>query len=202
MIKIEIDPKIKIKKLEEIIDLPVVITVNEFNEKSALKFREDFSRAINTGQKIIPLVLDTWGGEVYSLMNMMSIIKSSTIPVATIGVSKSMSCGSVLLSCGAEGHRYCDQFSTVMLHDVSTGYRGKIEDIKASAAEGNRLNEFIFKQMAVNVGKEPEYFLKLIHEAGHADIFWSAEECKKHNLINHIRAPNFKVKLSSEITFE
>src|ERR1019366_1813472 len=102
MIKIEIDPKIKIKKLEEIIDLPIVLTVNEFNEKSALKFREDFNRAINTNQRIIPVAIDSYGGECYSLMNMMATIRSSPVPVATIGLSKQISCGSVLLSCGTD----------------------------------------------------------------------------------------------------
>lgn len=202
MIRIEIDPKIKIKKIEEIIDLPVVITVNEFNEKSDKQFRDDFARALNTNQSVIPIVISSYGGHVYSLMSMIAIIEASPVPVATIGVGKMMSCASVLITCGRNDLRFCDPYSTVMIHDVSNGQHGKTEEVKASAAENERLNNFLNKKMATNCGKEPEYFSKLIHERGRADWFLDAEEAKSHNIVNHIRIPSFKVKLKSEITFE
>jgi ATP-dependent Clp protease, protease subunit len=202
MIKIDVDPKIKVKKIEEIIDLPVVITVNEFNEKSDKQFREEFSKALNTNQSVIPIIISSFGGQVYSLMSMIAVIEASPIPVATIGVGKIMSCGSILLSCGKTGLRFCDPYATVMIHDASNGQHGKTEEVKASATENERLRNIIMRKMAINCGKESEYFLKLIHDNAHADLYIDAEEAKSHNLVNHIRVPNFKVKLSSEITFE
>src|SRR5580692_7984337 len=135
MIKLDIDPKIKIKKIEELIDLPVVITVNEFNEKSDKQFREDFMKALNTKQEIVPILISSYGGHVYSLMSMIAVIEASPVPVATIGVGKMFSCGSILLSCGASNLRFCDPYSTVMIHDVSNGIHGKTEEVKSSAAE-------------------------------------------------------------------
>lgn len=202
MSTINIDPKIKIKKIEELIDLPVVLTVNKFNEEVAKSFRDTFAKALNTGQKIVPIVIDSYGGEVYSLLSMVAVIKSSPLPVATIVSGKAMSCGAILLSCGTEGYRFADPSATIMIHEVSVGSFGKVEEVKVDAKEAERLNQLIFKLMARNAGKDEDFFLKVVHENNHADLFLNAEDCKKFNLVNHIRIPSFKIKISSEISFD
>lgn len=202
MIKYSIDPRIKHKKIEELVDLPAVVVVNEFDEKAAKEFRSDFARASNTGQKIIPVVIDSYGGQVYSLLSMVAVIKQSTIPVATIGTGKMMSCGAVLFTCGAEGHRYIDPFATMLIHDVSGGSFGKVEDIKTKSEEIDRLNQIIYIMMARNIGKPEDYFLKMTHDNGHADLYFSPQQCKDHNLANHIRTPSFNVKINTETVFE
>jgi ATP-dependent Clp protease, protease subunit len=202
MILTNIDPKIKPRKAEELVELPKIILVNKFDEEAARIFREQFASAINTGQSIIPIVIDSYGGQVYALMSMIATIKASPVPVATIGTGKMMSCGSVLLSCGTEKHRYVDPLATCMIHDVSSMAWGKVEEIKADAKEAERLNELLFTMMAENCSKPKDYFMKLIDENKHADLYLSAEECKKHNLINHIRVPSFNVKINANISFE
>lgn len=203
MIHYTIDPIIiQPRKIEDLICLPKVITVNEFTEKSALDFRDNFAKAINTGQQIIPIVIDSYGGTVYSLLSMVATIKSSTIPVATIVTGKAMSCGSVLLTCGTEGLRFIDPCATVMIHEASNCLWGKIEEIKADAKETERLNNLIIRMMATNIGKPENYFFELIDQHKHADWYLDAAEVKKHNLANHIRIPTFKVKVSANVSFE
>ena len=51
---------------------PVIITVNKFDEKSAKDFQQQIAQAHNTGQKVIPVVIDSYGGQVSSLMTMIS----------------------------------------------------------------------------------------------------------------------------------
>jgi ATP-dependent Clp protease protease subunit len=180
---------------------PNIIYVNKFNEEAAKEFIEAMVNAQNTGQTIIPIVIDSYGGEVYSLLKMIDMIKASSVPVATICMGKAMSCGAVLLTCGAEGHRYMAPTATVMIHDVASFAMGKVEEIKADAKESDRLNKLIFKIMADNCGKEVPYFSKLVHEHGHADWFLDAEECKKHGMVNHLRIPKVKVAFDVETTF-
>jgi len=201
MIYFDVDSKIKTRKMEDLLDLPQVILVNKFSEESAKLFRESFAKAINTGQKVIPVVIDSYGGEVYSLLSMIATIKNSPVPVATICTGKAMSCGAVLMTFGAEGMRFADPSATLMIHDVSSMAWGKVEDIKVKAEETDRLNQMIHHMMAKNCGKEDSYFLKLADEHKHADWFFDSPEAKGHNIINHIRIPSFKVKVSSEISF-
>ena len=54
--------------------------------------------------------------------------------------------------------------------------------------------------MAANCGKEPEYFLKMIHEKGHADWYLDAEEAASHGLVNHVRVPDMKIKVDLQYT--
>jgi ATP-dependent Clp endopeptidase proteolytic subunit ClpP len=203
MISHKIDPLIKVKKLEDLLEPPVMVHVNKFDEDAAKKFEEEFEAALSTGQKVVPVVIDSYGGQVYSLMAMVDIIKSSPMPVATIVSGKAMSCGAILFSCGTEGYRFMGPSATVMIHDVSSFVFGKVEDIKADAKEVERLNQHVYHLMARNVGKQEDYFLKIVHEQkGHADWFLTAQECLSHNLANQIKIPSFKVKVSAEISFE
>ena len=125
----------KLLKEYELRSPPIVITVNEFNEKAAREFTSKMSAAHNTGQKVIPIIIDSYGGEVYSLMKMISAIKNSSLPVATVVEGKAMSCGAVLFTFGDEGRRYMDPDATVMIHDVSSMAWGKLAELKADVEE-------------------------------------------------------------------
>lgn len=181
---------------------PVIIRVNKFNEESAKKFSEQMALAHNTGQKVIPVVIDSYGGQVYSLMSMISAIKHAEIPVATIVEGKAMSCGAVLFSFGEEGLRFMDPNATVMIHDVSSMDMGKVEELKAGAAEADRLNTIIYTMMARNCGKKDDYFMKIVDKKKHADWFIDAEEAKKHGMANQLRVPSLTVTVDVNIELE
>ncbi len=181
---------------------PVIIRVNKFDEDSAKKFSSEVAQAHNTGQKVIPIVIDSYGGQVYSLMAMISAIKHSELPVATIVEGKAMSCGAILFSFGEQGRRFMDPNATVMIHDVSSMDMGKVEELKAGAAEADRLNSIVYKMMAQNCGKKDDYFMKLVDKKKHADWFLDAQEAKKHGLANHLRVPDLRISISVDIEFE
>jgi len=181
---------------------PVIITVNKFDEKASKEFQQQIALAHNTGQKVIPVVIDSYGGQVYSLMAMISAIKYAELPVATIVEGKAMSCGAILFSFGEEGLRFMDPDATVMIHDVSSMEHGKVEEIKASAEETERLNQKVYTMMARNCGKKDDYFLKLVHKRGHADWFLDAEESKRHGMANQLRIPKLNISVNVDIDFE
>jgi len=181
---------------------PVIIRVNKFDEKAAKEFQEQMSLAHNTGQKVIPVIIDSYGGQVYSLMAMVSAIQHAELPVATIVEGKAMSCGAILFSFGEQGLRFMDPDATLMIHDVSSMEHGKVEEIKASAEETERLNQKVYTMMARNCGKKDDYFLKLVHKKSHADWFLDANETKKHGLANQLRIPKINIQVSVDIDFE
>ena len=181
---------------------PVIIRVNKFTEDSAKKFHQEMAMAHSSGQKVIPVVIDSYGGQVYSLMSMISAIESADLPVATIVEGKAMSCGAVLLTFGEQGMRFADPNATVMIHDVSSGGWGKIEELKADVAEADRLDQKIFTMMARNCGKKDDYFKKKVFNKKHADWFMDAQEAKKHGLVNHLRVPKLSIKIDVDIDFD
>ena len=190
-------PEIK-GSVADIVTLPKVVLINKFNEESAKQFYTDMAAAENTDQEIIPIVIDSFGGQIYTLLAMIDCIKASKKKIATIALSKSMSCGVVMLTCGDEGFRFAAPQSTILIHDVSSWTFGKVEEVKADAAETERCNKIIYQIMDRNCGHEDGYFQKLVHDRSHADWYLTADEAKEHNIVNHVRIPRFEVKVSSE----
>ena len=204
MINYKLNSSLKIKKIEDLIDLPNIITVNKFDDSSAKTFRDDLQKALNTNKRYIPIVIDSYGGQVYALLSMVQAVKdaqSNGFIISTISTGKSMSCGSILFSMGTDNYRYINKYSTLMIHEVSTGCHGKIEEIKADANEATRLNQLVFELMAESCGKPKSYFIDLIHEKNHADWYLDAAECVKHNIANHIGCPKFTVSINVDIIF-
>ena len=181
---------------------PVIITVNEFTEKSALEFSGKMTLAHNTGQPIIPIVIDSYGGQVYSLMSMIAEIRSATLPIATIVQGKAMSCGAVLTTFGAPGMRYMDPDATFMIHDVSSMAWGKIAEMKADVEEAGRLNEKIFTMMDRNCGQPDGFFMKKLKKKDRADWYLDAKKCKKYGIVNSLKMPTMKINVSCDITIK
>ena len=197
---LDLDPKIKEFELHQ---NPKIIRVNSFDEDSAAAFAKEISIAHNTGQNFIPVVIDSYGGEVYSLMSMISSIKNSEIPIATIVEGKAMSCGVVLFSCGTKGMRFISEESTLMIHDVSDGIYGKNAEIQASAKEARRLNKMLYELLSSNCNKTKDYFWKEVQKRGRADWYITPKNAARLGLADHIGVPrlstNVKVNINLDI---
>jgi ATP-dependent Clp protease, protease subunit len=194
---ISVDQRIKIKNESELLAFnPVVIRVTKFDEPAAEKFSDDMARAHNSGQPIIPIVIDSYGGQVYSLMAMISEIQEARLPIATICESKAMSCGALLFGMGTKGHRYAGKTSTIMIHDVSSGAFGKVEEVKADAKETERLNKLVYTMLATHCGKPANYFLDVVHSRSHADWYLTAVDAKKYGIADFVGVPEFKINVS------
>ena len=98
--------------------------------------------------------------------------------------------------------RFAGPNATIMIHEVSTGSFGKVEEIKTDAKEVDRLNDKILKIMAKNIGKDEDYFLEEIHHKKHADWFIEPEEAKEMNMVNHIKVPEMMLTVDVKYKFE
>jgi len=199
----DIDPRVKVSPSNTTqLDVPIVVRVNKFTEEAVKTFADDMAKAHSTGQEIIPVVCDSYGGQVYSLLAMIDIIESATIPVSTIIEGKAMSCGAVLATCGDPGWRFMAPNATMMVHDVSSGAIGKVSDIKADVKESERLNKLIFSILEKNAGKEKGYFWDIIQKRARVDWYLNAKQAKRHKLIDMVGIPKMIVSVAMTQEFE
>lgn len=136
----------------------------------------------NLEVKDITLHVDTPGGSVksgLSIVDVMNYVKSDIITVNT-GMAASM--GSILLGAGTKGKRYSLPNSRVMLHQVSTGASGNIQDIRRSIAEGEKYNTKLFKLLGEYTDKTPETVL----EDANRDLWLDSDEAKAYGIIDDI----------------
>lgn len=192
--------------IQEKVQPATVQFVGSFNEANAKEFRQNFrkaeDKAINIGQEILPVVIDSFGGDVYALLSMVDTVKNSRVKVATIVEGKAMSCGAIFFSCGAQGHRYISPTATVLIHDVSSWSMGKVEEIKMHAKEAERLNKLVYTLMAKNCGVEENYYYEKVAEKRGADWFLTPDECVEHGLANKICLPSFETNVKVEYSFK
>jgi ATP-dependent Clp protease protease subunit len=174
--------------------VPKFVLVNKFNEAAAKDFREDFAEALETGQETIPVVIDSYGGHVYSLLSMVDTIASSPKPVITYTTGKAMSCGAVLFTCGEK--RYMDKTATIMIHDVSSWSHGKVGDLEIDLKESKRLNKLIYSIMEKNIDKNKGYLWKMCEDKNRGDWFITSKDALKHNIATDIGAPKMTVSVS------
>jgi len=165
------------------------VLVNEFTEFGVKQFKVDFDDLNSSALPIIPVIIDSYGGEIYSLLAMIDIMSTATKPVATIALGKAMSCGSILLACGNPGFRFVSDNTTVMVHDAATVSFGKIEELKADVGEAERLNVKIFNLLNDKCNKPKGYFQKLVAEKKHVNWYLEPKEVLKHGLADHIGLP-------------
>jgi len=165
------------------------ILVNEFTEFGVKSFKADFDILKNSNLPMIPIIIDSFGGEIYSLLAMLDIIVSADRPIATIGLGKAMSCGSILLACGSPGFRFIGPHSTVMIHDAGSVSFGKIEDLKADVGEADRLNTKIFGILNERCGKKQGYFQAIVAHKKHANWYLTPEEALRHGVVDKIGIP-------------
>ena len=135
----------------------VVINVTAgFDEGLARTIETQLQAAENSGQPFIPIVISSFGGSVYELLEIIDVLQTTKKPLMTIVLGKAMSAGAVLASFGTEGMRYCSPNSTLMIHEVSGGTRGKMFEMEVDTAEARRLNKKIMEMLATNIGKDKE----------------------------------------------
>jgi len=177
----------------------ISVYVNKFSEDSAKKFYEDFNRAVDTGQAVVPIIIDSYGGSVDAGMFMYDVITSADVSVATVAVGKAMSCGSFLLSCGDEGMRFASPNSRIMVHNISAGSWGKESDLEVNLKEIKRLKKLFFETMSVNCGHGKNYFAELLSQNSDKDMYFSPKEALKHGIINEIRLPQVQKSVYFEL---
>lgn len=193
---VKTDPLLKIADLEEILKLPVVIRVNDFEDEDVEEFEEAMSEAHQTGQEIVPIVIHTFGGCCYGLLAMMSAIDHSKLPVATILPATGMSSGALLFAYGDLGHRYMDPNAFLMLHEAYSEQGGKVEDLKSDVRHLEQLNQRVYKRLAKHIGfKDDDRILKLLYSRKRVDQYLDAERAKKYRLADHLYIPSFEVEV-------
>jgi ATP-dependent Clp protease protease subunit len=92
------------------------------------------------------------------------------------------SMGSILLSSGTKGKRSSLNFSKVMIHQVSSGAQGHVQDNRISQMESEKYNYILFKMLAENSGKSFDEVL----ESARRDKWLNSQEALDFGFIDEI----------------
>lgn len=136
----------------------------------------------NLEVKDITLHIDTPGGSVKSGLSIVDVMNYVSSDIVTVNTGMAASMGSILLGAGTKGKRFTLPNSRVMLHQVSTGAQGNIQDIRRSIAEGEKYNTKLFDMLGNFTDKTPEQVLK----DAERDFWMDGEEAKAYGIVDGI----------------
>lgn len=133
-------------------------------------------------KKDIYLYINSPGGSVYDALAIYDTMQFVTNDVQTVGIGVQASAAAFLLSSGAKGKRFLLPHSTVMIHQPSSGTRGKVTDQEIDLKESLRIKKLLEEIMAKNTGQKPTK----IHEDMERDKWLTAEEALKYGIVDKV----------------
>jgi len=133
-------------------------------------------------KKDIFFYINSPGGSVYDALAVYDTMQFITNDVQTVGIGVQASAAAFLLSSGAKGKRSVLPNSTVMIHQPSSGTRGKVTDQEIDLRESLRIKKLLEEIMAGNTGQKPEK----IHIDMERDKWLTAKEALEYGIVDKI----------------
>lgn len=133
-------------------------------------------------KKDIKLYINSPGGSVYDAFAIYDTMQYVKCDVQTVGIGVQASAAAFLLSSGAKGKRFLLPHATVMIHQPSSGTRGRVTDMEIDLKEGLRLKKLLNEILAKNTGQT----LKKIENDVERDFWLSADEAKKYGVVDKV----------------
>ena len=130
----------------------------------------------------ISLYINSPGGSVYDGMAIYDTMNFIAPDVATYGIGLQASMGAFLLSSGAKGKRFALPHAKVMIHQPSSGTRGKVTDMEIDLRESLGVKEMLAKILAKNTGQK----LAKVKTDMERDYWMSPEEAKSYGLVDQV----------------
>lgn len=133
-------------------------------------------------KKDIFFYINSPGGSVYDALAIYDTMDYVTNDIQTVGIGVQASAAAFLLSSGTKGKRFILPHSTVMIHQPSSGTRGKVTDQEIDLRESLRIKKLLEEIMARNTGQKPSK----IHEDMERDKWLDAKEAKAYGIVDAI----------------
>lgn len=133
-------------------------------------------------KKDIFIYINSPGGSVYDAMAIYDTMRYVTNDIQTVGIGMQASAAAFLLSSGTRGKRFILPEATVMVHQPSSGTRGKVTDMEIDLKESLRVKQRLNEIMAENTGQK----VGKIKDDMERDYWMTASEALKYGLVDKI----------------
>jgi len=161
----------------------IIFLGTDVNEHSAnLVVAQLLFLANENSKKDIYLYINSPGGSVYDALAIYDTMQYIEPDIQTVGIGVQASAAAVLLSSGTKGKRSLLEHATVMIHQPSSGTRGKVTDQEIDLRESLRVKKLIEEIMVRNTGQKVDK----IHADMERDKWMTSAEAKKYGLVDHI----------------
>lgn len=185
---------------------PKSFFVEEFDSRAIRAFSSAVSDAISMRQQILPIYIESDGGDSFCLNGMLSIMdggRKKGLKFATVVAGKAFSAGAFLFAYGDTKYRFMGSSATLMFHGSQmSNFSGKFEEMKSIVNAMDEMEKPFFTKISKHLGKRHDWLEKKLLANHNNDWFLGADEAISENIANHIHLPVFSVDFTPVITIE
>jgi ATP-dependent Clp protease protease subunit len=150
----------------------IIEIIYEINEEDAKK----------TQKEPIKLIINSFGGELYSGLALIDVIDNSQTPIHTICHGSAMSMALIIFAAGH--HRFASKYATFMYHEASYPAEGKVMHHKQELKETERTDK-LCDDYLISKTKFTAKQLKDIKDK-RAEWYFDVKTAMKHGLVHEI----------------
>ena len=132
---------------------------------------------LNQQTKNLTLYINSMGGDLYQAFALIDIMRSSKLPIRTIGLGSIMSAAFLIFASGTKGMRYIAPNTGIMCHQFSDAQEGKYHDIKAQIVESDNCNRRMLEVLKEATGLPVNSIKSKLLPA--SDVYLTADELVK-----------------------
>ena len=120
------------------------------------------------------LYVNSDGGNLTDAFALMDVMRTSPVPIATVGMGNLMSSAFMIFAAGTKGQRAIAKNTSIMIHQFNHEYAGKYHDMRAYSEEIDRINYRMVAELSrTSRLTEQEVGIKLLKPS---DVWLTAEQ--------------------------
>ena len=151
---------------------PVVEWILHENHVRKKKFKE------------LLLMVCSDGGEIGSAFALIDVMRSSKIPVKTVGLGSIASCGLLIFMSGTKGRRVLTPNTSILSHQFSWGSEGKSHELFATIKEFELTQQRMVRLYRENTGLDDDTIKRVLLPP--QDVWLSADEALEYRICDHV----------------
>lgn len=134
--------------------------------------------------KQLTIIINSPGGDVHAAFALIDVMKSSSIPIKTVGLGLIASCGFLIFIAGKKGKRILTPNTSILSHQYTWGSRGKEHELYARVKEFELSTERMIKHYKKCIGMSEAKIKEVLLPP--QDVWLSAEEAIKLKICDKI----------------
>jgi ATP-dependent Clp protease protease subunit len=142
------------------------------------------NHVVKKKKKELLLMICSEGGSVEDAFALIDVMKSSSIPIKTVGLGCVASSGLLIFLAGMKGRRMLTPNTSILSHQYSNYHEGKHHELFAIAKEHSLIQDRMLRHYQSSTGLSEEIILsKLLPPT---DVYLSADEALALGLCDYV----------------
>jgi len=134
--------------------------------------------------KELLLMICSDGGQLEDAFALIDVMRSSKIPIKTVGLGSIASSGLLIFLTGTRGRRVLTPNTSILSHQFSWGSSGKVHELFATVKEFQLVEKRMIEHYRITTGLDDEVIKKVLLPP--QDVYLSADEALEYGICDAV----------------